>query len=353
MSKNSMSKSQAKIKKAKADAQKRQAQKQLEAKQEQKRLEAEQAQKKLEIEKAKKRIFSESENLYEHQLPPTKNTVIFKGMTIPIADALASQALSHVSFPLEDFYAEIPIRDGKTLKLHWRPFENEERKKAARTYIMNAKYDQADHRHVRCNDFPLEAMVGEIYHEYDSVPCVSFVVFDKNTFSGNTIGILSSALVDLYNEDRARYDEHIHVSNYIELFSFAIQYLVNAYMTGEEIPSFPELKTSKEPASDSRPSSSTRKSTKPQPKDPQECVAYIRYDVEDGEITISNSSRQYEMSWWIVSGHKRHYKTGKVSDVQPYIKGDKENPDAQRALQEFKDGMQRIKYYHLIARRSK
>lgn len=353
MSKNSRTKSQAKIKKAKADTQKRQAQKQLEAKQEQRRLEAEQARKKLEIEKAKKRIFSESENLYEHQLPPTKNTVIFKGMTIPIADALTNQAASLTSFPLEDFYAEIPIRDGKALKLHWRPFENEERKKAARTYIMSAAYDQANHRRVHFYDFPLEAMIGEIYHEYDSVPCVSFVIFDKNTMSGNTIGILSSALVDLYNKDKTRYDEHMHISNHLEHFSFAIQYLVNAYLTGEEIPSFPELKASKDPASDSRPSSPTRKPAKPQAKDPQECVAYIRYDVENGEITISNSSRQYEMSWWIVSGHKRHYKTGKISDVQPYIKGDKENPDAQRALQEFKDGMQRIKYYHLIARRSK
>lgn len=335
MSKNSRTKSLAKIKKAKADAQKRQAQKQFE------------------LEQAKKRIITESDTLYAKQLPPTKDTVIFKGMTIPIADALTSQAALLTSFPLGDFYTEIPIREGKTLKLHWRPFESEERKKAARTYCLGAKHDAANNCDIHVSNFPLEAMIGEIYHEYDRTFGVSFVIFDKEIMTGNTIGIMSTSAIDLYNRDRLRFEDFMHVSNHLEHFSFAIQYLVNAYMTGEEIPSFPELKASKDPASDSRPSSPTRKSAKPQPKDPQECVAYIRYDVEDGEITISNSSRQYEMSWWIVSGHKRHYKTGKISDVQPYIKGDKEHPDAQRALQEFKDGMQRIKYYHLIARRSK
>ena len=335
MSKNSRTKSQAKIKKAKADAQKRQAQKQLEH------------------ERAKKRIISESDALYEKQLPPTKDTVIFKGMTIPIADALTSQTAQLASFPLGDFYTEIPIREGKTLKLHWRPFESEERKKAARAYLLGAKRDAANDCDIYVSNFPLEAMIGEIYHEYNGVFGVSFVIFDKEIMAGNTFGVISTGAIDLHNRDRLRFEGFMYVSNNLEHFSFAIQYLVNAYLTGEEIPSFPELKASKDPASDSGPSSPTRKPAKPQPKDPQECVAYIRYDVENGEITISNSSRHYEMSWWIVSGHKRHYKTGKISDVQPYIKGDKENPDAQRALQEFKDGMQRIKYYHLIARRSK
>ncbi|MDO4730276.1 MAG: hypothetical protein Q4A96_03730 [Candidatus Saccharibacteria bacterium] len=349
MSKNGKTKFNAKVKKAKTQSAKRAMQEQAD------------------YEAAKRIVVDDTEALYAGSVKPTEDSVIFKGMNIDIAEALILRADSMIEFPLRDLYLEVPTKNGKKLKIHWKPLNNDMRRKAIKTYLTHENHNLF----VRVINFSLDCIVAEVYYEYDNIYGISFAIINpkEKTFNPpyekvfgikgygpkkltpgcDLIGIVSQSAADIGCKNRARYEEFKDVAENVGIICKATQYLVSRFIAGEEIPKLPGLGLEKSASAHRNPTDS--KPVKSKPKEPEKHVAYIYYDVEAGDIVISNSSRHYTAKWWIVRGHQRHLSSGDVVQVTPYIKGDREDPDAQKALQEILSGIERIKYYQLIARR--
>lgn len=353
MSKNGKTKFNAKVKKAKTQSAKRAMQEQAD------------------YEAAKRIVVDDTEALYAGCVKPTEDSVIFKGMNIDIAEALILRADSMIEFPLRDLYLEIPTKNGKKLKIHWKPINNDMRRKAIKTYLTHTNRDPFFRQNVRVMNFSLDCIAAEVYYEYDSIYGISFAIINpkEKTFNPpyekvfgikgyepkkltpgcDFIGIVSQSAADIGHKNRARYEEFKDVVANVSIICKAAQYLVSRFIAGEEIPKLPGLGLEKSESTRRNPTNS--KPAKSKPKEPEKHVAYIYYDVEAGDIVISNSSRHYTAKWWIVRGHQRHLPSGDVVQVTPYIKGDREDPDAQKALREILSGIERIKYYQLIARR--
>lgn len=353
MSKNGKTKFNAKVKKAKTQSAKRAMQEQAD------------------YEAAKRIIVDGTEALYAGSIKPTEDSVIFKGMNIDIADALSLRADSMIEFPLRDLYLQIPTKSGKKLKIHWRPINNDMRRKAIKAYLTRENHDIFSCRTLRVVNFTLDCIAAEVYYEYDGAYGVSFAIINpkektvdphydvlfgikgyepkKLTPGCDLIGIVSQSVVELSRKHPARYEAFVEVTANISNICKATQYLVSRFIAGEEIPKLPGLGLEKPESAHHNPTDS--KPAKSKPKEPEKHVAYIYYDVEAGDIIVSDSSRHYTAKWWIVRGHQRHLPSGDVVQVTPYIKGDREDPDAQKALREILSGIERIKYYQLIARR--
>ncbi len=353
MSKNGKTKFNAKVKKAKSQSAKRAMQEQAD------------------YEAAKRIVVDDTEALYAGSVKPTEDSVIFKGMNIDIAEALILRADSIIEFPLRDLYLEIPAKNGKKLKIHWKPINNDMRRKAIKTYLTHVNRDSFFSQNVRVMNFSLDCIAAEVYYEYDNIYGLSFAIINpkertinppyeevfgvkgykpkKLTPGCDFIGFVSQSAADIGYKNRARYEEFRDVTRNVGIICKATQYLVSRFIAGEEIPKLPGLGLEK-PECTHR-NSTDSKPAKSKPKEPEKHVAYIYYDVEAGDIVISNSSRHYAAKWWIVRGHQRHLSSGDVVQVTPYIKGDREDPDAQKALREILSGIERIKYYQLIARR--
>ncbi len=355
MSKNGKAKFNAKLKKAKAEAAKKQ------------------AESRNSFEIAKRIVAEESENLYPTAVKPTEESVIFRGMTLEVTDALIAQADEMVDFPLADFYLEVPTKRGKRLKIHWKPVGSN-RRGAIRTYLMGQHkdiYEYFNKTTLHVCSFPEENVIAEIWHEYDGIYGVSFAVINRNekeitiptakslgadthhstvlTPGCDVFSILSESAVEAHAKHHAKYEEYMEAISNIGATCKVAQFLVSKFLSGEEIPSIPGLiMPEREPATTTNPKHSSSPKSK---KEPEKHIAYIYYDAEAGDVIISNSSRHYEAKWWIVRTHKRHLPSGKITTIPPYIKGDRDDPDAQKALAEVLSGIERIKYYQLIARR--
>lgn len=353
MSKNGKTKFNAKVKKAKTQSAKRAMQEQAD------------------YEAAKRIVVDGTEALYAGSVKPTEDSVIFKGMNIDIAEALILRADNMIEFPLRDLYLEIPTKNGKKLKIHWKPINNDVRRKAIKTYLTLGNRNPFLSHNVSVMNFSLDCIAAEVYYEYDNIYGISFAiinpkertfnppyvkVFDikgykpkKLTPGCDLVGIVSRSAADIGCRNRARYEEFKDVAENVGIICKAAQYLVSRFIAGEEIPKLPGLGLEKSESTHRNPTNG--KPAKSKPKEPEKHVAYIYYDAEAGDIVISNSSRHYTAKWWIVRGHQRHLQSGNVVQVTPYIKGDREDPDAQKALREILSGIERIKYYQLIARR--
>lgn len=353
MSKNGKAKFNAKVKKAKTQSAKQAMQDQAD------------------YEAAKRIVVDSTEAIYASAVKPTEDSVIFKGMNIDIADALSLRADSMIEFPLRDLYLEVPTKSGKKLKIHWRPINNDTRRKAIKTYLTHENRSPFFCPNVRVMNFSLDCIAAEVYYEYDGAYGVSFAIINpkektvdphynvlfgikghepkKLTPGCDLIGIMSQSVVELSRKYPARYTAFVEVTKNVGNICKATQYLVGRFIAGEEIPKLPGLGMEKPESTHRNPTDS--KPAKSKPKEPEKHVAYIYYDVEAGDMVISNSSRHYTAKWWIVRGHQRHLANGNVTQVTPHIKGDREDPDAQKALQEILSGIERIKYYQLIARR--
>ena len=308
--------------------------------------------------------------LIDEMCAPDKNTVIFKGMTPKIAEYLMPETQEITLFPLSDFYTEIPI-NGKVLKIRWVPFESPVSPSATFRYCRKTTEDYFKNEVARQNSpidakaelkrifdfssYSAEDAFATLYVRYGDVYAMGFIYRNKD---GKSIYLspYHISLVELRTKDAQLYIECDTALQYLKKYVYVIQHLVALYLTGEEIPAIPASIAGIKPVDIlPRPDGGDHSYRRPkhecagQPK----CIAYIRYDAIGAKVRISNSSRDYSMNWWIVSGHLRHYTDGKVVEIPPYIKGDKECPEAQRALEEFKQGFDRIKYYHLVARRAK
>lgn len=308
--------------------------------------------------------------LIEEKCSPDKNTVIFKGMTEQIARFLIKDDNDVVDFPLTDFYAEVPIPNSGILKIRWTPFNPEfdkfsvyqlardnykqllrEKFNGLSEKLLNASLNET----IGFGNLSADCVLSTIYVSFEDVYSISFLITDGKTTSLYHDSWHISCL-SLEETNPELFEKCSHYLGEGGRYAFAIQYIVSMYLNGEEIPKLPvNISGNRKPNPKPLPNDSSSNSRPHKPAEPTEpnCVAYIRYDALTGKVSISNSSREYSMKWWIVSGHRRHYADGRVVEIQPYIKGDKDDPQAQRALEEFKNGFRRIKYYHLVARKAK
>lgn len=309
--------------------------------------------------------------LIDEKCMPDKNTIIFKGLTEEIVDLLAYKSSEITSFPLEDFYTEIKANNGSVFKLHWVPFESPVDRfsvyhfcrKNCQLYIQEeaefrkAKIDQnwTLNEVFGFDKFSPDSLLATVYISYEDIYSIGFVMSDLKSRT-SYLGMYHISYYKYKETNPELFDKYCYAMDNIGKSLLTIQKIVTLYLNGEELPKLPILiDDSAKPRPKPDLDDTRHHNPTPKPEKPSEpsCVAYIRYDAIGGKVSISNSSREYSMKWWIVSGHPRHYKNGKVSKIPPYIKGDKDDPDAQRALEEFKNGFNRIKYYHLVARKPK
>lgn len=309
--------------------------------------------------------------LIEEKCAPDKDSVIFKGMTKEIVDLLNYNSSEITSFPLQDFYTEVKTKDGSILKLRWVPFECPIDRFAIYHYcrrncqIFIEESSESlgkgiDHNAVLnevfgFDKFSPDSFVATVYISYKDVYSMGYVMSDFKSKS-IYLGMHHISYYQYKKTNPELFDKYYYAMDDIGKIILTIQKIVALYLNGEELPKLPiSIDSSAKPRPKPNLDDTRHNNPTPRPEKPSEpsCVAYIRYDAIGGKVSISNSSREYSMKWWIVSGHPRHYKNGKVSKIPPYIKGDKDDPDAQRALEEFKKGFNRIKYYHLVARKPK
>lgn len=328
-------------------------------------------------------------SLIEEKCTPGKDTIVFKGMTtqiarsfkeymseewedestIPDSETISSLESFQSPFPLNDFYAEIQTDTGSKLRMRWAPFEAPVSSADCLLLCRECYYatfkDEAIKRNANVNvraevnrisgldKIQADDAYATIYMEYKGIYTIGYLFLNADSMT-HIIRPKHISQFELESKNVDLFKEYTKVAESLQTCAFAIQYIVKRYLNGIELPKLPisgEGKAEPEPKAQAKKHETESHSAKT-PTEPK-CIAYIRYDASDGKISISNSSREYSMKWWIVSGHRRHYSNGKIVEIPPYIKGDKNDPDAKRALSEFKSGFNRIKYYHLIARKSK
>ena len=307
---------------------------------------------------------------FEELLAPSKDCVIFKGLTQNIADKLlvafredsensgfTEDFVKFDSLPLSNFYAEIPLNNHQTVKIHWMPYTSPISKKEFHAYMKRKQtYDLKSRERIPTVDrvdFIEDEIYATIVIEYRGLYFYSHFFYSPRLRRMNAAGIYSNYMIDVFHNNRQAFDDYMANCRTFEYYILVIQHLVRIYLEGEEIPKIAS-KIIDGRHDDGNTDNRHRETTPAKPsKDPTECIAYIHLDAGNGKLTISDSSRAYSMKWWIVSGHLRHYANGKVIEIPPYIKGDKDDPDAQKALAEFVEGFKRVKYYHLIARTPK
>lgn len=311
--------------------------------------------------------------LIDEMCAPDKDTIVFKGMTEAIADFLnANSSKNTKALPLTDFYAEAKTNDGRLVKIRWVPYDASFDRHAiyhfGRRQCLECIKEQTERLGHEFNTRGGNYALNQIFHydkfTPDSLIATVFVTIDD----AHSIGFILSdsrganlylstyhvSMLELRDKRPEQFDNYYYMLENIQNYVFGIQYVVSLYLSGEELPKLPANFSAPDDTKPQREyDNSSHSSAKPKKPSEPSCVAYIRYDAIDGKVCISNSSHEYAMKWWVITGHKRHYQSGKISDVRPYIKGDKDDPEAQKALAEVIAGQNRIKYYQLIARKSK
>ena len=342
--------------------------------------------------RAEKALSALPDSVIAEKIKPTASTVIFKGMTAELAEMIDREKdIMKLVFPLNDFYAEIKEPLGHTLKIHYVPFESP----ASRgdtfhycRYLMGVKMsrndtivkiDVGDQIMSSARDITPDDLIATIYLEYEGnyslcfvwhnpyseVCCAQGVVSEtvgqlcrslqemsKELVRKEKAGIEDPVLCDKFLAAHTRLEVINHQKNVVIDYVCAIQSVVETYLTGGTLPKL-DVQPKKKPVNPKpKPSPAPHKEPKePSAKDPAECIAYIHYETESGTLVINKSTKNYSMKWWIVSGHSRHYKSGRVTEIEPYIKGDKDSPEAQKALEVFKGGYQKIRTFQMRAKR--
>lgn len=313
-------------------------------------------------------------------IKPDDDTVIFKGLNTKVLDELKTTITSNdYSFTaLQNFYTEFKNEKGKTVKVRYMkpmaPCSPSDLLILMKDiYKGQNQYDNEDAVDIlemlkKCDE---DSFLATFFIEYDDEITMGYIMTDyEGAIQGiivDTADVIKSVEAETIatnRYERSRKEEDrielskIYTKNklfeamcILGLFAiYSVQYIICCYLKGEKLPKLDISEPNSDSTSKTSRSSRTPSAQKgPADKDPNNCVAYIYYDAKDGSVTIGGN-RNYSMRWWIVSGHKRHYISGKIVDIPPYIKGDKDDPDAQRALKVFTETHQRIQCYKLVKR---
>lgn len=326
-------------------------------------------------------LMAENHEKLAGYIEPDDDTVIFKGLSTKILDELKTTVTSNdYSFTaLQNFYTEFKNEKGKTVKVRYMkpmaPYSPSDLLilmkdiyKARNQYSNEASVDTLEMLK-KCDE---DSFLATFFIEYDDEITMGYIMTDhEGAIQGiivDTADVVKSVEAETiatnkYKRSQKEQDRielsKIHAKNalfeamcILGLYAiYSVQYIICCYLKGEKLPKLDIPEPNSDPTSKtSRPSRTPSAQKDPAGKDPNNCVAYIYYDAKDGSVTIGGN-RNYSMRWWIVRGHQRHLQSGDVVQVTPYIKGDREDPDAQKALREILSGIERIKYYQLIARR--
>jgi len=343
--------------------------------------------------RAEAALASLPDSIIAEKLKPTASTVIFKGMSLELANLINQEKdVSKLVFPLNDFYAEIKEPEGHILKIHYVPFEGP----ASRTDIFHycrqlmggIKFAANDN--VFATDADVKSQVADgtrtltpdvliatVYLEYRGdyslcfmwhnpecqISCAQGVVSEtmggvcmdlqrlsKEIIKKERAGVEDPAIRCEFLAAKIRLDTINYAKSFVATCVCAIQSAVETYLTGGTLPKL-DVKPKKKPEKPNSIPTPRKVPSQPTAKNPSECIAYIHYESESGSLTINKSTKNYSMKWWIVSGHPRHYANGHVVDIQPYIKGEKDDPEAQKALEVFKGGYQKIRTFQMKAKR--
>lgn len=320
---------------------------------------------------------------YTAKLYPSANSVVFKGLTESNARIIAGKrgcALNDFMPPVRDLYAEVPMDNGEIMKIRWVPFEGKFTKSEVFAYIKNmlsaSKFNDGEKGTTYCPDSTDEFLAtlyvscGELtsigYAWMHDLSLGTIILPCKRDKALATEAKESAALLKRYGLNapkeitdkaialREEMKENKRIKNLLATYVAVIQRIIYLYLSGEELPRLEKPK---------KVDPSPRPSPNPPPKHPRpakgpvvnaytKCIAYIYFDSDEGSLSISGN-RNYSCKWWIVSGHKRHYKGGKIVNIEPYIKGDRSDPDAIKALEEFVGGYRKIQTYKLLVRKAK
>ena len=319
-------------------------------------------------------FLAENHEKLARYVEPDDDTVIFKGLSTKILDELKTTVISNdYSFTaLQNFYTEFKNEKGKTVKVRYTkpmaPCSPSDLLILMKDiYKRGNQYSNEDTVDIlemlkKCNE---DSFLATFFIEY------GYIMTDhEGAIQGiivNTADVIKSVEAETiatnkYKRSQKEQDriELSKICNKNALFEamcilglyaiYSVQYIICCYLKGEKLPKLDVSEPNSDSTSKTSRSSRTSSAQKdPADKNPNNCVAYIYYDAKDGSVTIGGN-RNYSMRWWIVSGHKRHYISGKIVDIPPYIKGDKDDPDAQRALKVFTETHQRIQCYKLVKR---
>ena len=294
---------------------------------------------------------SKSSDWFDKKIAPSKNTVIFKGMTLEIADRYSRTYHHDLQFPLEDLYAEVKTDLG-TLKIHWKPFDMPASRKAVRDYLNNSGLKTKS---------PLkpEHILSTVYASVDGIYYIGNVIradISPEITASSIIATVTESYSKMVTECNstpkeiakiARRNKIDDIFSMIEPITYTIQTFVSLFLNDDPIPDLGLDLSKSEKAETSHSMSRTPKDSAPS----NTHTASVYFDAETGKLVVGGGGKNYHMKWWIVSGHKRHMADGRIVNVQPYIKGDKTDPDAIKALDIFISAQKRVKCFKLVPKR--
>ena len=294
---------------------------------------------------------SKSSDWFDKKIAPSKNTVIFKGMTLEIADRYSRTYHHDLQFPLEDLYAEVKTDLG-TLKIHWKPFDMPASRKAVRDYLNNSGLKTKS---------PLkpEHILSTVYASVDGIYYIGNVIradISPEITASSIIATVTESYSKMVAECNsapkeiakiARRNKIDDIFSMIEPITYTIQTFVSLFLNDDPIPDLGLDLSKSEKAETSHSISRTPKDSAPS----NTHTASVYFDAETGKLVVGGGGKNYHMKWWIVSGHKRHMADGRIVNVQPYIKGDKTDPDAIKALDIFISAQKRVKCFKLVPKR--
>ena len=316
----------------------------------------------------------------EELLKPTKDTIVFKGMNCKIANAFFSakpETEGTVRLCVGDFYLKTTTENGTPVEIRLLPsfpsFDDSDFMPAVRAALRRKVGDNKKTIIVEIADKKIEILgyiIVKYLDHYTTSICASlgddeFYFCDIDNYDSYDLAKRQNRLYTRFFQgpNRSSVGEFYQVHNTTTEIAdattdaywglSAAMHIVWLYLNGEEIPSLALDSARITPKDDFHPEScgyhEAKIENKSENKAAENAVAYIYFDAIDGTLTISGNHK-YHLKWWIVRGHDRHYASGKISTVEPYIKGDKDDPDAQRALEVFKESKKRIRCFKLIAR---
>ena len=222
------------------------------------------------------------------------------------------------------------------LRIHWMPYDADVPKKAMRDYFMSKNIiNLADNGNRNIHSFAPSDIVGTIYVGIGNIYSVGYVIRIEETSSVLQIATESAAsnnACDLFAD--------------VENISYTIQTFVALYMNGDPIPDLGiTLETSTNVNNSKKTTTALPSPTAAANTDKTAC---IYYRVDSNQLEIGGGGKEYHLKWWIVCGHDRHLLNGNVVHIEPYIKGDKDDPEAIKALAAFNAAKKRIRCFKLV-----
>lgn len=300
-----------------------------------------------------------SEIPFSEKIKPGPNSVRFIGITseLLLRATAKTSAIVKTDLPLDDFVLRVKSGDCYAFDIHWLPYESplppSVCEQAFRHYGKVGK--TVSGTHFRAGD----EIISTIYAHCRQID-ITLVVYlyrsqeiDEYSYIYFTIG--SS---DVWRPSEETQDR---IANFIFFSVLLSQYLTVCHIKDLPVDFEPSqeiedgIKKIREyeqiDYDQDRHLPHKNRPVTPKRQTKGDCVAYIHYHAEDDSISISHRPHKgYKLRWWIVSEHKRHLADGRVIAIPAYIKGEKDDEDAIRALDLYHQMQKRTTCFKVVPR---